>query len=280
MKLIKDDFVVIYGDTIGQINLKSALRFWELNKNNGKEDGVNICCKIFSDLGMGSCFRNKEKNLVVVEDDESRICYYDSKDLTKANCLWNISSRINVKTLGSLKLRANYVDSCITICSQDILSHFSSEEFSDLDTEHKFLKLLLNDECQADCPLAYVMDNKMDYVVRINNPSEIRLVYKDLLRGWSESLLNSNPRQRVKLPKDRYICSDFNKFLGADVNIHYSVNYSDNCVIGCGTNIDENAKIFDSLIGEKCIIGKNVEIRDSVILDNVIIGDNVKVTNS
>ena len=280
LKIIKHDFVVIYGDTIGQIDLKSALKFWEQNRKNVKADGANIMCKIFGEQGMSSCYRNKEKNLLVVEDDAARIVYYDHVNLTKNNCLWNIATKIPLKELGTLKMRANYVDSFISICSQDVIEHFGSESFSDQDTEAKFLNLLLDDECEADQPLAYVMDNKKDFVVRVNSPNDIRLAYKDLLRGWSDHLLNSNPRQRVKDLKDRYSVSDFNRYLGSEVNLHYSVKYSNNCVIGCGTSIDENAEIVESFIGEKCTIGKNVEIKDSVVLDNVIIGDNVKISNS
>jgi translation initiation factor eIF-2B subunit epsilon len=118
-----------------------------------------------------------------------------------------------------------------------------------------------------------------DYIVRIRRPDEIKLVCRDLLRGWSDHMLNSNPRERVKLT-GRYTSQNFNKYLGENINIHHSVVYGNNCLIGNHTKIGENSIIKNSLIGENCTIGNNVEITDSVIFNGVTIVDNVKVTSS
>lgn len=121
--------------------------------------------KVFSDSNMGSCFREKDNNLIMMVDDDTRIHFMGYTDVNEPNYTWNISDRINKKKIDQLRLRANYLDTGIAMCSTDVLEHFSSEECSDLDNEIDFITHILNDECSEDFPCYYTME-KDDYIVR------------------------------------------------------------------------------------------------------------------
>ena len=118
-----------------------------------------------------------------------------------------------------------------------------------------------------------------DFIVRIEYPEQIKIVLRDLVRGWADPLLNSNPRERIKL-KNRYNALNFNIYQGESTNLHHSVSLDNNCVIGIGTEIGENSLIHSSQIGSNCKIGKNVKIKDSVIFDDVIVEDNADINFS
>jgi NDP-sugar pyrophosphorylase family protein len=65
-----------------------------------------------------------------------------------------------------------------------------------------------------------------------------------------------------------------------DVILSHSAQIGANSVVGSATNIGDQCKILNSVIGEGCKIGKNVVINGSYIWDNVIIEDGCKVSYS
>jgi translation initiation factor eIF-2B subunit epsilon len=65
-----------------------------------------------------------------------------------------------------------------------------------------------------------------------------------------------------------------------DVILSCSAQISAYSVVGSATNIGDQCKILNSVIGVGCKIGKNVVINGSYIWDNVIIEDGCKVSYS
>lgn len=122
---------------IGKIDLKSAIKFYYQKR---EEDSDNIMVKIFADSGMGSSHRVKESNLFMLLDKESKIHYYDYFNLNEPTFQWEKTSRMNLKSVDKLKIECNLLDTDISICSQDILQHFSSEESGDITSEIEFLR--------------------------------------------------------------------------------------------------------------------------------------------
>ena len=267
--LIQSDFVLVSGDVISNMDLRSVI---QKHKERRRADKMTIMSVIYKQASPGHRTRSSEDDiLVVVDADTSRLIHYE-KVMKKRH--------MNVP-LGVLKTASRQVvDLCydlmdchVSVCSPQVPAIFSDN--FDYETRDHFVRgILVNEEVLGNN--IYVNIIVEEYAARVSNLHTYDAISKDVINRWVYPLVPDQPISNS--PRHSY--SRHNVYLGSSVVLGRDCKLTEDVVIGQSTSVGGDTRISKSVIGKNCKIGEHVDISDCYIWDNVVVEDYCKLKQS
>ena len=171
-KSFRSDFLVIFGDTVGNANLKEAI---DKHKEIREANKQFILTVVFSELAVDSKLRTEEEQCVVVLEG-SRILQFDG---VAGNKKIELNSNVKFNTVKEFEIRYDLVESGIIICSPEIL-HYFSDNFDYHSLRDHLMRDILTSEIYTDKFAAYILP-KHYYLYRVHVPRSYDAVSVDIM---------------------------------------------------------------------------------------------------
>lgn len=269
-KFLRNDFLIIYGDTVGNANLKEAI---EHHRNIRKTDKEYILTVVFSEVSFDSNLRTEEEQSIVVLEGP-RILQFDG--IMKKRKI-DLNSNVKFKDLKEFEIRNDLVESGVLICSPEIMEYFSGEfDYHSL-RDHLMRDLLTSEIYSVKCS-AYVLP-KHSYLHRVQVPKTYDTVSVDMMNRWLYPICLDANLFPPSTPST-YTSSRNNLYKETGVQVSRTAKIESPAVIGAKTVIHDEAVISMSSIGRNCIIGSGCKISGSYIWNDVTIGKNCQITHA
>lgn len=264
--LVGQDFLIMYADTVTNIDFGKAFAFHAKKKAASK-----LVC-LTSVLRQGGA-----SNLMhITSESTGEILQVEALHGDK-NFVLN-PDRINMKKM-NVEFRRDLTHCDIYICTTEVLKSF--KENFELNTMLEFISRILSTDVYEDKIIAHILEQG-ELAFRINTSRDYyRTSLNYICRHFHPfSLFNT-----FKKPKwDRrdqapYSSQPFNKILANSADISHSAQISKNCLIGEKTEVGDNVVINKCIVGNNCRIESDVTIANCIILDNCIVQKGLKYEN-
>ncbi|XP_063223574.1 translation initiation factor eIF2B subunit epsilon [Bacillus rossius redtenbacheri] len=265
--VINSDFILLCGDTVGNLNLLPILQH---HKAVQKKDKGAVMTLVYKRAAPGNAARVPESEaLLVTRSDTNRILFHQrlqpgTKKLTFPLELFAENPDVEV--------RYDLLDTHIAVCSAAVPPLFA-DNFDFQSRDDLVRDLLVNEEILTSTMYCHELGGA-EYAARVASWPAYQAVSHDVLHRWTYPLVPD------------MVFSDLDEpcmFLRNHVYKHASNTVAKGCLLeedvalASGTSIGEKSCISRSVIGKNCRIGKNVEITDSFIWDSVVIEDGCSV---
>lgn len=275
--LQKDDFVLVAGDLIANIDLQSVIASHRARRKADKEV---VMTTVLREAKYGHHTRAAHDNVIIAVNDETQqILAYDASSDTKYIQL----DKANLdKEHHLVKCRFDVMDCRIAVCSPEVLYQFKDN--FDYTKISQYVSGVVNEEILGAKIHACFISGA--YAARVNCYRSYKAIARDVIDRWTYPMvpdINFSNTTTYKSSRNQI-------YREKNVTVARSVNVKCSTVIGDGTKIGTesatgkfggiNTVITASTIGRNCVIGDNVKIDGCYIWDNVVIGNNVTITNS
>jgi translation initiation factor eIF-2B subunit epsilon len=268
MNVIRSDpFILISGDVVSNINLRTAMEFHKKKRNEDSHCIMTMVLKkvketasakpIYDDLIVGM---NKSTGQIVLFDNS-----YRESSLKVPLDL--------IKSTREISLSFDFLDCNVDICSPELLLQFS-DNFDYHDIRKDFIH---NEVCNVALGkhiYNYQIEN--EYAARVQDPRSYHSICRDIVTRWVYPLAPDVPLDSLSTytQSKRYIYKEQN------CKIARSAILSEEVVIGRDTSMNDDCFVAKSIIGRACKVGSRTKIIGSHIWNNVVIEDNVIIEES
>uniref|UniRef100_A0AAY5K9I9 Translation initiation factor eIF2B subunit epsilon n=1 Tax=Esox lucius TaxID=8010 RepID=A0AAY5K9I9_ESOLU len=269
--LVRNDFILVYGDVVSNIDVSQALQ--EHRHRRKVDKNISVMTMVFKESSPGHKSRCEEDDVIVAMDSKSkRVLHYQ-----KTQGLKKLQFPMNIFQHGSdeFEIRHDLLDCHISICSPQVAELFTDN--FDYQTRNDFVRgILVNEEILGNQIHLYVTNE--GYGARVSNLQMYDSVSSDLVRRWVYPLTpeaNFTDQRGQGCAHSRH-----NVYRGAGVSLGHGSQMEENVLIGRDTSIGANCHISNSIIGNYCTIGDNVVLDRAYIWNNVHISNKVKIHQS
>uniref|UniRef100_A0A8C7L9D9 Translation initiation factor eIF2B subunit epsilon n=1 Tax=Oncorhynchus kisutch TaxID=8019 RepID=A0A8C7L9D9_ONCKI len=269
--LVRNDFILVYGDVVSNIDVSQALQ--EHRHRRKVDKNISVMTMVFKESSPGHKSRCEEDDVIVAMDSKSkRVLHYQ-----KTQGLKKLQFPMNIFQHGSdeFEIRHDLLDCHISICSPQVAELFTDN--FDYQTRNDFVRgILVNEEILGNQIHLYVTQD--GYGARVSNLQMYDSVSSDMVRRWVYPLTpeaNFTDQQGQGCTHSRH-----NVYRGAEVSLGHGSQMEENVLIGRDTSIGANCHISNSVIGNNCTIGDNVVLDRAHMWNNVHISSNVEIHQS
>jgi translation initiation factor eIF-2B subunit epsilon len=277
LEIIKGEFILVSGDVVSSINLKSLLA---QHKRRAKADPRGIMTMVLKQADHNSRTRTLDDDLVVVlseganakqDDDDSavEVLLYNN-DVQTEDVTFNLDL---LDESAENALRYDLMDCHIYICNPQVLMLFT-ENFDYDDIRDDFIRGVIEDNILGNRLYGHVI--KHEYAARCKNLRTYDSISKDIVHRWTYPMV---PDTNL-LSDTNYSLSRGNVYKEKKVSLDRCCNLSRDVVLGANTSIGKNSQIIRSVLGRNVRIGDNVRIENSYIWSDCVIEDGVTVESS
>ncbi|CAG8786163.1 14276_t:CDS:10 [Dentiscutata erythropus] len=246
-QLINSDFILINGDVVSNIHLEKVL---EAHRDRKSVDGNTIMTMVVKEASPFHRTRSLGESPIFVLDTKTNECVHcESVELYP-------------------RKRRMTMDMEIDICSVEVPALFT-ENFDYQDIRKDFVHGILTSDLLGKTIYCHLV--KDVYAARARNLHTYDAISKDVLSRWTYPIVPDSNLQEG----DSYEFMRGHIYKEKDGSLSRSCSLGEKVLIGAGTEIAENVKITNSVIGRRVTIGPNVEINGAYIWDDVVIGPNV-----
>ncbi|AMD22979.1 HHR210Cp [Eremothecium sinecaudum] len=268
--LITNDFILVSGDLVTNMELGKALEFHKAKKAEDKEHIVTMC---LSKATQFHKIRSHEAAVFMLDKSNDRCLYYEEIPLasSKKKTAIDVDPEL-LESVEEFSLRNDLIDCHVDICSPHVPPIFQ-ENFDYQDLRKDFVKGVLTSDLMKKHIYTYITD---EYVARAESWQTYDAISQDFLARWCYPLvLNAN-----LLEDQTYSYESKHIYKEKDVILAQSCKIGKCTAIGSGSTISEGTFIINSVIGRNCHIGANVKIVNSYIWDGVVIKARTSVNHS
>ncbi|XP_021936996.1 translation initiation factor eIF-2B subunit epsilon isoform X3 [Zootermopsis nevadensis] len=266
--VIRSDFILVFGDMVGNVNLLPIL---EHHRKLQKQDKGVVMTMVYKEAGHGYCSRSvDDKAVLTVDSSTGRVLLHNKMKVG--------TKRINIpletySDCPQVELRYDLQDTHVAVCSPAVPPLFSDN--FDFQTRDDFVRgLLMNEEILGSTIYWYKLD-EAQYAAHVSNWQMYQSVSHDIIYRWVYPFVPDSPFIQDVEP---YVFLRHNVYKQKSVRLGKGCLLEEDIVIGENTSVGENTHISHSVVGKYCHIGKNVTIYKSYIWDNVVIGDNCHIS--
>jgi translation initiation factor eIF-2B subunit epsilon len=267
-EILKNDFLVIYGDLISNLPLAPALA---AHKKKRTEDKNCIMTMVLRQSHSVSS-QNTGTPVFICDSRSNRCLHYESIKPHSEDTFLLLDSEVLQQP--EVEIRADLIDCGIDICTPEFLALWS-DNFDFQTPRDNFLYSVLKDyELNGKKIFTYIVDKH--YIKRVASLQQYAAITKDVIGRWAYPLC---PDTNL-LHYQNYSLKRNHVYLDDNLQLARSCNIKKRSVIGAYSRIGKNAAIINSTIGPHCDIGDNVTIEDSFIWSHATVGSNTKVKQS
>ncbi|CAB4389510.1 unnamed protein product [Rhizophagus irregularis] len=257
-QLISSDFILISGDVVSNIHLDKILDAHRTRKNIDKNLIMTMVVKEASPFHRT---RSLGESSIFVLDGKTQECvHYESAELYphKRNMIMDMEV---FEKHSNVQIRNDFVDCQIDICSIEVLALFT-ENFDYQDIRKDFVYGILTSDLLGKTIYCHIV--KDAYAARVRDLQTYDAISKDVLSRWTYPIVPDSNLQEG----DSYEYMRGQIYKEQNVSLSRSCVLGEKVIIGSGTEIAENVKITNSVIGRRVNIGPNVKIDGAYIWDN------------
>lgn len=269
--VITEDFLLISGDVISNVNIEKALKHHRTIRESDKDHIVTMVMTEASATHRSRSFDDDPAVFILRDNDNKCLYYEDVPSINGAKSDISIDPEL-LEDVDDFVIRNDLIDCHIDICSP-IIPAIYQENFDFQHIRKDFLKGILTFDLLKRSIYVYI---SQDYGARVSNYKTYKSISKDLVERFIYPIV---PESNF-LENQSYQYESNHVYKDAKILLAQSCKIGSNTVIGHDSFIDDLTTINDSIVGNNVKIGKNVEIENSIILDNVTIGNNTKIYNS
>ncbi|XP_041358393.1 translation initiation factor eIF-2B subunit epsilon-like isoform X2 [Gigantopelta aegis] len=261
--LIRSDFILVSGDLVSNINLKTLL---DDHKKRREKEKSSVMTMVYKKAPPGHHSRCQDDDVILaIEKPTGQLVHFQNTQQEKK---YHIPVDVFLEHQ-DVEIRYDLMDCQICICTP-LVPQLFTDNF-DYQTRDDFVRgLLINEEILGNTIHIGVV--KDQYAARVSNLQMYDSVSRDVVSRWSFPLVPDN--HISSSDKDRLIYGRHNIYLSRDVTLARGCTLEENVVIGSGSTIGSNSSISNSVIGKNCKIGENVTISGSYLWDDVVVHDN------
>lgn len=267
-RLINDDFILLTGDVVSNMQLKPLLI---AHKERRKKEKQAVMTAVYKRATPGhQTLSINESCLMVFNKETNRMLHYQ---LLKKNKTLSIPLNILLENK-NVRVCRDLLDCHVNICSPDVLSLFADNY--DYQSMSDFLRgILENEEILGNTFYLHLLDG--EYAASVCDLQLYSAVSHDIINRWVFPVV---PDLFSRDTKEFYYYLRHNIYKQKDVTLARSCKLVKDVVIGNGTTIGENTTVLNSVIGRNCLIGENVILKSAFIWDNVQVqsGCNVEMS--
>ncbi|XP_015791646.1 translation initiation factor eIF-2B subunit epsilon [Tetranychus urticae] len=261
--VIRNDFVLIYGDTVCNLPFKQYLDDFKALRLKDKLCVMAHLFRLSSPLHRTR--RKDDESIAVLQASDKRLLCYEKIHLKKIDL-----DLLLFQNNKDVEVHFDLQDTHISICSLSVLSLFADN--FDYQTRDDFIKGIMGqEEILGNTIYAKILDSPY-YAARAVSPIAYDAISRDILQRWTY------PNVPDLLMNYAYLRNHIYK--EGISNITAGSILSRNIAIGDKTEIGANVEIHYSVLGSNVRIGNNVRIEGAYIWDNVIIEDNCTIKTS
>ena len=285
-KLISNDFVLIRGLSITNVDIDELYNVHLANKNKDKNCLVTSVMKKFKNTNEVKT--DYDENILIYDNNTKKIFQFEST-FQEDNKI-KIYETINNKKLNfnnDYIIRGDLLETGIEICSNEFLN-IISENF-ELKSIRDSIKNILVNEIYLDTFYLYDL-GKDHFCGMIRNVESYLKVNFEILNRWAYPIVIDNIDMSNKL-KINLKQIGFSLYSDKDTNsenFHRAHLISEVVILDKETTVGEESRLQKCIlcknvkVGKKCdlyncIIFKGTEIEDGVVIRNSIIGHNCTI---
>ncbi|GAQ80574.1 eukaryotic translation initiation factor eIF-2B epsilon subunit [Klebsormidium nitens] len=278
--LIRNDFILISGDTISNMSLDAVLAEHKARRAKDKQAIMTMVVKQAKPDPVTHLTRlGNEELLAAIDPQTKQLLLYDhgkesgGREGSKGGQYLGLE-RAMFEGRQAVQLRTDLEDCFIDICAPEVLMLFT-DNFDYQHLRRDFVKGLLSDEIMGN--KIYTYELTREYAARIDNLRSYDTVSKDVIHRWAypfvlDTMFGNRP-VNVKLGRT-------NIYKEEDLKIARTAVIGENTVLGEKTVVGERTIIQNSVIGSNCVIGANVRIYGSYVWNDVKIGNGAVLTSA
>jgi translation initiation factor eIF-2B subunit epsilon len=270
--ILKNDFIVVYGDVVSNLPLEAALAAHRARK---AEDKNAIMTMVLREAEMSHRTNSHGYSPVFVLDPSKNRCihYEQIRPHEEEERRVNIDPEL-LSGHQEIDVRTDLIDCGIDICTPDVLALWS-DNFDYQAPRRNFLSDVLKDyELNGKTIHTHIVADH--YAARVRNLHAYDSVSKDIISRWSYPLCPDSNLLRGQT----YRLQKGNIYQEQGVMLARNCIINKRTVIGEGTSVGDGTVISNSTIGRHCLIGRNVTIDGAYIWGNVVIRDGATVTRA
>lgn len=257
-KKFTEPFLVLYGDTVSNINFQEILSEYQAQK--AKRPTLQMLAAL-KEIPVGELNTNRT-SAVIWDNIEYIQQMHFGMDARK---FWRNDKQKEHTQRGLLAEAA--------ICAPSMLNF--SDDFKSCKTLQNVMWAMQRDQRKIKQPALGVQFLKEDqYIGRVTSIHKFVLTVENVLSG------KATDYGQQKLEEKGYTLSGTREFRHKDADINMAALIYENASVGKGTLVSRHARIVNSTIGENCKIGSNAWIEGAVIGDGSVIEDNARVVYS
>ncbi|KAI9696628.1 MAG: hypothetical protein M1820_008077 [Bogoriella megaspora] len=296
--LLTNDFIVVYGDVITNINLQPALA---AHRARRAKDKNAIMTMLLRNAGPAP-HRTKPPSttpVFVIDPDQDRCLHYQQMHHTPNSNTASVStSAISQPTTPTttsshssssspqritidpdlltihptLDIHATLLDPGIDICTPDVLALWSDYFDAESPRSGWLYSVLKDYELNGKTIHTHIIEDS--YAARVRDWSAYRSVTQDVVGRWAYPLC----------PDSNFVKGQGYRFLrGLGVYRDEGVVLARDCAVGGGSVVGrdavvgEGSKVWGSVVGRGVRIGRGCRVEASYLWDGVVVGDGCTV---
>lgn len=245
--LIRDDFVLLWGNVVGKLPLLPLVKRFKALRHRDRGAVMTLVYQR-ADRDCGQT--------LVLSSDADRLLFHNKNR-------GRIDLPLQSVLDGTVRVRRDLVETNIAICSAAVPPLFADN--FDFQTKDDFIKgLLINEEILNSTLYVHVVDG--GYVNEVYDWPSYQKVSRDILHRWSYP--------QVPEIIDKYSLGYGNVYFGDNLKLALTCDVGNDTVIGSGSKLGSATRIHKSVIGKNCTIGNNVTIENAFLFDGVQVKNN------
>lgn len=280
--LIKNDFVLVTGDTVANMDLAAAVK---AHRDRREADKTAILTMVMRQAGspLHRARLAKDAVAVVINPATGQLLKYE--DLGAENASAKSRRRQGTVAVDShlfadfdvLSVRTDLLDCQVYIAALEVLLLFS-DNFDYQNVRREFVTGVLSEEELGNKIFVHEL-SASEYAERAGTFRAYDAVSRDVMNRWTFPFVPDTNLLPVAgtAQTSSYSFARGNIYLEADIDLSRSASVQRNSCIGAGTAVQDDAVVAASVIGRRCEIGRGAIIRDSYLGDDVIVHDGATV---
>lgn len=273
--LIKSDFVLMGGDVISNLDLKSII---SAHKKRRAEDRHAIMTMVMQSSRnvKHKCWAGESEILVALDPLSSRLLRLEDLDSSKQKKHLTLDAQ-NFSERDMISLRTDLLDTRIYICTPDVLMLFS-DNFDYQNIEHDFISGVLSEEELGNT--MHVHEVESGFACQVRNLRSYDAISRAVLQRWSFPFLVDSGSLHGADPTSTYSFKRHNSYREQHVKVARTAVVGRDSAVGNRSSLDEGTQVTCSVIGRNCHIGRGVRMDGCYIQDNVRVGDGAHLTSA
>jgi len=276
--IIKNDFILVSGDTVSNMNLAPVLEAHRARRAADKNAIMTMIMKATQHANQRLRLGDTEL-LVCIDPATKRLLKYHEQEPTRAPASVVKVDASFFSERDSVQVRTDLMDSHISICAPEVLMLFS-DNFDYQNVKRDFVTGVLSEEELGN--KLYVHEVSTEYAAHVHNLRSYDAISRDIMQRWAFPFVPDTNVLHVPGPWTgcAYQYARGHVYVQQQVQVARTATLVSDVCVGAGTSIGDNCRISQSVIGRNCRVGKNVEITGSYLQDNVTIQDGAVLRNA
>lgn len=265
--LIKNDFLLISGDVVGNIDLKKVIKQHKDRKNKDKNAIMTMVLR--EACALHRTRPRSHPGIFVLDQENGRCLRYEEANSRGGRM---IGGRVAIDAdllneVNNISFRNDMIDCHIDICSIDVPALFQ-ENFDYDHLRSDFVRGILTSDLLGKTIYTHIVDDN-GYAARVESPQTYDAVSRDVIARYTYPICPDT--NLIEDHKYSYQRGHIYKETG--VVLSQSAIIGGGSVIGSQTFIGSGTKVDYSVVGRRCKIGEGVTLNGAYIWDDVVIED-------